>query len=121
MILYLFQIWGSIDGNTYNMLSTVANNAFSYIDNNPNANSYYQIRVVSPVSCTSTRATYGNVTSNIIDKNGNFVNSISENAQNIFKLSPNPETNTLNITFSENLNQKKLSIYSISFDFKAFT
>jgi hypothetical protein len=109
-----FEIWRSIDGNTYNMLSTVANNTFSYIDNNPNANSYYQIRVVSPEACTSTRATYGNVTSNIIDKNGNFVNSISENAQNIFKLSPNPATNTVNITFSENLNQEKLSIYSIS-------
>jgi|GEM_PF-864457 len=103
-----FKILRSIDGQNYNPIATVANNTFSYIDNNPNSESYYKI-VVEPVSgCTSTeisehvftpKTDYFSVESNIVDREGNPLTplSVKEFAKNNFILYPNPTKNTLHI------------------------
>jgi hypothetical protein len=109
-----FEIWRSIDGIDYNLLATVANNTFSYIDNNPNSNSFYQIRITPPSPCTSTRATYGMVSSNIVDKNGNGVNNVIELKIQHFVISPNPSNSKITVTINKNMDNESLAIYSIS-------
>ena len=100
-----FEIWRSINGADYSLLANVANTTFSYIDNNPNDNGLYQIRVVPPAACTSTRATYGNVSSNIVDKFGNSVSSISENNFSNYSMHPNPTSSSFTIINSSFTNQ----------------
>ena len=90
-----FEIWRSLDGINYSLLSTVANNTYSYIDVNPNTQSYYQIRIVNPNNCTSTKSSFSGVASNIIDKSGNSVTGVSENSINNLTIYPNPTNDKL--------------------------
>jgi hypothetical protein len=97
-----FEIWRSLDGINYNLLSTVANNTYSYIDNNPNTNSYYQIRITNPAGCNSSKSIFPNVASNIIDKNGNGVSGLEINPKfDRINIYPNP---TLDKVFFNGLN-----------------
>ena len=108
-----FEIWRSIDGIDYNLLATVANTTFSYIDNNPNNNSYYQIRVVPLAPCTSTRGTYGNVASNIVDKNGNSISNVLENNLPKYAIHPNPTSSSFTIKVTSFTN-KKIKLFNPS-------
>ena len=90
-----FEIWRSLDGINYSLLTTVANNTYSYIDVNPNTQSYYQIRIVNPNNCTSTKSSFSGVASNIIDKSGNSVTGVSENSINNLTIYPNPTNDKL--------------------------
>ncbi len=92
-----FEIWRSLDGVNYNLLSTVANNTFSYIDVNPNTQSYYQIRITNPNGCTSSKSTFSTALSNIIDKSG-YAAGIIENSLNaMVSVFPNPSKGSFKI------------------------
>ncbi len=90
-----FEIWRSLDGINYSLLSTVANNTYSYIDVNSNTQSYYQIRIVNPNSCTSSKSMFSGIVSNIIDKSGNAVAGVLESSINNFTIYPNPTNDKL--------------------------
>ena len=59
------------------MLSTVANNTYAYIDHNPPATGYYQIRIVNPTACNPSVRGINSVISNTVDKNGKIINVVT--------------------------------------------
>ena len=89
-----FEIWRSTDGVSFNLLSTVANNTYAYIDNNPPATGYYQIRIVNPTACNPSVRGIHSVISNTVDKNGKIINvlGLEDNLTNSnpFRIFPNP-------------------------------
>jgi len=96
-----FEIWRSTDGITFNLLSTVANNTYAYIDNNPPATGYYQIRIVNPTTCSPSVRNISSVISNTVDKNGKIINvaSFEDKLTKIvsFRIFPNPNQGVFNI------------------------
>jgi hypothetical protein len=96
-----FEIWRSTDGITFNLLSTVANNTYAYIDNNPPATGYYQIRIVNPTTCNPSVRNISSVISNTVDKNGKIINvaSLEDKLTKIvsFRIFPNPNQGVFNI------------------------
>ena len=89
-----FEIWRSTDGVSFNLLSTVANNTYAFIDNNPPATGYYQIRIVNPTACNPSVRGIHSVISNTVDKNGKIINvvGLEDNLtnSNTFRIFPNP-------------------------------
>ena len=104
-----FEIWRSTDGLNFNLLSTVANNTFAYIDNNPPTTAWYQIRVIKQGGCIPSVKSYTSVNSNIISKEG-FALGIKTISENKFSIYPNP---TNDILFIDNGNYQAMSGYSI--------
>lgn len=96
-----FEIWRSTNGITFNLLSTVANNTYAYIDNNPPATGYYQIRIVNPTTCNPSVRNISSVISNTVDKNGKIINvaSLEDKLTKIvsFRIFPNPNQGVFNI------------------------
>jgi hypothetical protein len=99
-----FEIWRSTNGINFNLLSTVANNTYSYIDNNPPSKGFYQIRISKSSSCTPTLKSYNSICSNIVNKKGEVldIKNVEINKINIY---PNPTNNSININ---NLKQGSL-------------
>ena len=95
-----FEIWRSENGVDYVKLDQVSNNTFSYIDNNPPASCFYQLRIENKMGCNSSkRGSYSSVRSNIIDKNGKSL-SVSDNIEltELVKLFPNPSSGLFTLT-----------------------
>jgi hypothetical protein len=84
-----FEIWRSTDGVNFNLLSSVANNTFAYIDNNQPTTAWYQIRITKQNACTPTKRGENFVGSNIISKEGKslFINELTNESFSVF---PNP-------------------------------
>ena len=91
-----FEIWRSTDGVNFSLLSSVANNTFAYIDNNPPATAWYQIRITKQDACTPTKRGENYVGSNIISKEGKslFINEIKNET---FTVYPNPTKDIITI------------------------
>lgn len=96
-----FEIWRSIDGINFNMLSTVANNTFAYIDNNPSSTAWYQIRITKQDACNPLVRSLNSVNSNIISKEGKSLGVIIIQSE-IFDVFPNPTSDILIIKSSNN-------------------
>jgi len=85
-----FEIWRSLNGGvSYNLLATVANNTYAYIDYNAPQQAYYQIRISNGVGCNTSKSLYNRVKSNIVDQMGNGL-GFSNYDKNDILLSPNP-------------------------------
>ena len=95
-----FEIWRSLDGVNYTLLSTVANNTFSYIDVNPNTQGYYQIRITNPNGCTSSKSSFSTASSNIIDKSGHAAGLTENSLDALVSFFPNPTKGSFKITSS---------------------
>lgn len=98
-----FEIWRSLNGgNSYNLLATVANNTYAYIDFNAPPQAYYQIRITKSSNCSTTKKIYNQVRSNIVDKSGNGV-GLSEVKKEIgWVISPNPTNDYFNLKSNQN-------------------
>jgi len=92
-----FEIWRSTDGVNFNLLSSVANNTFAYIDNNPPATAWYQIRITKKDACTPAKRGENYVGSNIISKEGKSL-SLNEQKQESFFVFPNPTKDVITIS-----------------------
>jgi streptogramin lyase len=93
-----FEIWRSTDGNVFSKLGSVANNTFSYIDNNPPVKSYYQLRITNPKGCVPEKRTYSYVNSNTVDKTGKSVAGLEN--KNILSsvIYPNPTSGSIYVS-----------------------
>ena len=97
-----FEIWRSEDGTNFMKISSVANNTFVYIDNNPLKNSYYQIRINKKEECFPEKRAINHVESNIISKDGKTLKIKCLN-QNTVILYPNPTQGIITIENLEHL------------------
>jgi hypothetical protein len=98
-----FEIWRSINGGiSYNLLATVANNTYAYIDNNAPQQAYYQVRISNGSGCTTSKSSYNQVKSNIVDQAGNSVGFSEIAKNNIFSLFPNPTNDFFYIKSNQN-------------------
>jgi hypothetical protein len=107
-----YEIWRSPDeGVNYFLLSTVANNTYSYIDNAPPSKAYYQIRITNSNSCEPSRL-FNQVKSNIVDKQGLGIglNKVSNNSFSVF---PNPTESFVNIKTNELIEETPYEITSL--------
>ncbi|MBP6459627.1 MAG: hypothetical protein KA264_05995 [Crocinitomicaceae bacterium] len=91
-----FEIWRSTDGVNFSLLSSVANNTFAYIDNNPPATAWYQIRITKQDACIATKRGENYVGSNIISKEGKSL-YINEQKKESFTVYPNPTKDLITI------------------------
>ena len=105
-----FEIWRSTDGVNFNLLSSVANNTFAYIDNTPPISAWYQIRITKQDVCTPTKRGNNYVGSNIISKEGKSL-SINELKSEPFFVYPNPTEDLISIN---NVQGKTLRIVNIT-------
>ena len=86
-----FEIWRSLNGGiSYNLLANVANNTYAYIDNNAPQQAYYQIRISNGTGCITTKNSFNQVKSNIVDQAGNSVGISEINSSDAFSIFPNP-------------------------------
>ncbi len=86
-----FEIWRSLNGGvSYNLLANVANNTYAYIDNNAPQQAYYQIRISNEAGCTTTKNSFNQVKSNIVDQSGNSIGISEINSSDVFSIFPNP-------------------------------
>lgn len=111
-----FEIWRSTNGSTFNLLSNVANNTLSFIDNNPPVNGYYQIRITTPNGCNPTKRGYSYVNSNTVDKTGKTVITagVDELNQVTYSIFPNPASSKITITSSNSLIGKTIKLTTIT-------
>jgi hypothetical protein len=93
-----FEIWRSTDGNNFSLLSNVANNSYAYIDNNPSANAYYQVRIQNSTQCNPSKRGTNMVISNTVDKTGKSVASVNTLSENNIAIYPNPSEKYITIT-----------------------
>ena len=84
-----FEIWRSMDGNNFTKIGSVANNSYAYIDNNPPATAWYQIRISKQDACNPTKRALTSVNSNIISKDGKslIINKLTKEKLIVY---PNP-------------------------------
>ncbi len=84
-----FEIWRSTDGVNFNLISTVANNSYAYIDNTPPTTAWYQVRITKSDACNPSKRIFTSVNSNIISKEGKSLGlkAIESELLNIY---PNP-------------------------------
>ena len=96
-----FEIWRSLDGVNYNLLSSVANKTYAYIDYNPPVTGYYQIRIVNPTTCNPSVRNISSVISNTVDKNGKIIHVAGledEMTKTVsFRIFPNPNQGVFHI------------------------
>lgn len=86
-----FEIWRSLNGGvSYNLLANVANNTFAYIDNNAPQQAYYQVRINNGIGCTTTKSSFNQIKSNIVDQAGNSAAIVEVNSGDDFSIFPNP-------------------------------
>ena len=86
-----FEIWRSLNGGiSYNLLANVANNTYAYIDNNAPQQAYYQIRIINGTGCITTKNSFNQVKSNIVDQAGNSIGISEINSSDVFSIFPNP-------------------------------
>ena len=94
-----FEIWRSTDGVIFNLISSVANNSYAFIDNAPPTTAWYQIRVNKQDGCSPTVKSISSVNSNIISKDGKAL-GIMEIPNEILDVFPNPTSDILIIKSS---------------------
>jgi hypothetical protein len=106
-----FEIWRSLNGGvSYNLLASVANNTYAYIDNNAPQQAYYQVRINNEAGCFSSKSQYNNVVSNTVDQSGNSL-SLSEYSSNLpLTAYPNPTNDFFNLKSNKNLIGSKYEI-----------
>jgi hypothetical protein len=93
-----FEIWRSEDGVNFKFLNSVSNTSTSFIDNNPPANCFYQVRITNPNECVSSkRGAYKTVSSNVVDKTGSIM-KVDENQSINITVYPNPSNGKFYIT-----------------------
>ena len=86
-----FEIWRSLNGGiSYNLLANVANNTYAYIDNNAPQQAYYQVRISNVTGCITTKNSFNQVKSNIVDQAGNSIGISEINSSDVFSIFPNP-------------------------------
>lgn len=95
-----FEIWRSTDSLNFYKISTVANNSYAYIDNNPPATAWYQIRISKQDACNPSKRGIYSVNSNIISKDGKSLN-INEISNESIIVYPNPTKDVVTINNAE--------------------
>jgi ligand-binding sensor domain-containing protein len=108
-----FEIWRSMDGNNFTKIGSVANNSYAYIDNNPPAIAWYQIRISKQDACNPTKRVLTSVNSNIISKEGKSLGlkNMEYNAISIF---PNPSNGSFTLNSTSTMIGKPLNIIDIT-------
>lgn len=93
-----FEIWRSGNGGPMTQLATVSNTTLAYVDNNPPAQAYYQVRVTNPNGCNPSRSAfdYSTVRSNIVNNPTTGIHEINEQTQGLL-IFPNPSTGSVNL------------------------
>ena len=95
-----FEIWRSLNGGiSYNLLANVANNTYAYIDNNAPQQAYYQIRISNGTGCITTKNSFNQVKSNIVDQAGNSIGISEINSSDVFSIFPNPTNDIFYLNF----------------------
>jgi hypothetical protein len=100
-----FEIWRSTDGSPYTLISTTANNNFSFTDvAPPMGDNTYRVAVLNPNGCNPTRAIERAI-SNVVDEDGNLVTSISTGQLDLISVFPNPSSGifTVNVPDQSNI------------------
>jgi hypothetical protein len=108
-----FEIWRSEDGTNFMKISSVANNTFIYIDNNPLKNSYYQIRINKNEECLPKKRGINYVESNIISKEGKSL-KINDLKLDLPTIYPNPSQGVLTIDNLEHLINESIIIQDLT-------
>ncbi|MBP6460016.1 MAG: T9SS type A sorting domain-containing protein [Crocinitomicaceae bacterium] len=107
-----FEIWRSMDGNNFTKIGSVANNSYAYIDNNPPATAWYQIRISKQDACTPTKRVLTSVNSNIISKEGKSL-GLKNMEYNAISIYPNPSNGSFTLKSTSNMIGKPLNIIDI--------
>jgi hypothetical protein len=93
-----YEIWRSIDGVNYSLLSTVANNTFSYVDQNAPTVVYYQIRVSKSGGCNPTKRGGNSYASSNIKSINLTPLTVNELTSLLFNIFPNPTSDLITIS-----------------------
>lgn len=99
-----FEIWRSNDGSPYTLISTTANNNFSFTDvAPPMGDNTYRVAVLNPNGCNPTRAIERAI-SNVVDEDGNLVTGISAGQLDFTSVFPNPSTGIFSVNVPDQTN-----------------
>lgn len=105
-----FEIWRSADGISFTLLSNVPNNTFSFVDNNPLPQGFYQVRVSNPNGCVSSRSSdYNGSVSNVVDNQGNPA-GIAAQQQIEASIYPNPSTGVFEVRLATSVTSLQYSV-----------
>jgi hypothetical protein len=99
-----FEIWRSTDGSPYTLISTTANNNFSFTDvAPPMGDNTYRVAVLNPNGCNPTRAIERAI-SNVVNEDGNMVTSISNGQLEMTSVFPNPSSGIFTVNVPDQTN-----------------
>ena len=108
-----FEIWRSTDGTNFMKFGSVANNSYAYIDNNPPATAWYQIRISKQDACNPTTRGITSVNSNIISKDGKSL-GLKNMVNNSISIYPNPSNGSFTLNSSSTMIGKSVNIMDIT-------
>ncbi len=108
-----FEIWRSTDGTNFIKIGSVANNSYAYIDNNPPATAWYQIRISKQNSCNPSTRGITSVNSNIISKDGKSL-GLKNMENNTISIYPNPSNGSFTLKSTSTMIGKSVNIMDIT-------